>query len=245
MASARRSNITHFSASERRGIRVLVVLCLLSACFNQYVPAWVSRKQIAKFERDNAALLAELRSGGGGTVSEVPVSRLPMPRPAHDSAGTAAAPKPDRAYQEKVRKAPQEVRERPAFLRINTADAAELIRTGLVEPVIARRIVRFREGLGGFLHAGQLADVYGLTDSVFRAIADRVVVDSIGVRTINVNTATAEELMAHPYIHKGLANQIVNYRNKAGPYSGPEELLKLYFMDGETLNRLSPYIRTD
>jgi competence ComEA-like helix-hairpin-helix protein len=42
---------------------------------------------------------------------------------------------------------------------------------------------------------------------------------------ININTASAQELEALPGIGKGLAERIIEYRQKYGPFSRPEHLI--------------------
>jgi len=233
-----------FSRSERRGISVLVVLCLLSAAYNQFMPDYISKKQIDRFEREHQVVLSSLR--GDPKVEEQQKS------PAHDDSSTNDIVRPPVSVQKEDRvvkeHAGKEYAETPVGnpsvkeLRINSATAPQLIQTGLVSKKIAFRIIRYRESLGGFVRADQLKEVYELTDSIYSSISEMVILETIEVRRVKVNSDSAEEMMDHPYIHKGLAGQIVNYREKAGNYRDGTDLLRLYFMDENLLEQLRPYL---
>ncbi|MCP4121729.1 MAG: hypothetical protein GY751_08235 [Bacteroidetes bacterium] len=232
-----------FSRSERRGISVLVVLCLLSAAYNQFMPDYISNKQIDLFEREHQVVLSSLRGD--------PKVEKEQKSPAYNDSSTndierlsVSVQKEDRVVKEPVR---NEYSETPATLsikelRINSATAPQLIQTGLVSKKIAFRIIRYRESLGGFVRANQLKEVYELTDSIYSSISEMVILEATEVRRIKVNIDSADEMMEHPYIHKGLAGQIVNYRTKAGDYRDGSDLLKLYFMDESLLEQLRPYL---
>lgn len=104
----------------------------------------------------------------------------------------------------------------------------------------ALSIVRFREALGGFYSVEQVASTRGLPDSTFQAIAPYLKASPVP-RPLAINRATYEELARHPYINRNLANSIVNNRDKAGRFNGPEDLRRLRLIKEEELPRLLPY----
>lgn len=228
-----------YSTSEKRGIFVLIVLCLLSAVYCYTVPEIVHRRQMARFERE----VLSPHPAAEQMHAEHPHQEGQEEKP---SGQPAAAPgvRTDRTVDQPVARRASiketPVAERP--VRINTASAAEILRSVTLPPAIAYRIVRFREGAGGFYSITQLRDVYELTDSLYRTIAGSFLLDTVALSRINVNTASAEELMEHPYISRGLAAQIVNFREKVAPYRSQQDLLRLYFMDEVLLDKLLPYI---
>lgn len=85
-------------------------------------------------------------------------------------------------------------------IRINQASAEELESLPGIGTVLATRIVRFRDALGGFLDARQLSEVYGIKDSSYQRISARLICDEANIRKIEINHADEDELEKHPYI---------------------------------------------
>lgn len=110
--------------------------------------------------------------------------------------------------------------------------------------VFSKRIVSFREKLGGFYSTAQLKEVYGLKEETFTAIESYLNINPNTIRTININTATEEELAAHPYINTDLAKNIISYRNKNKAIIQLKELLVMNVVKEELFVKLSPYLTT-
>jgi competence ComEA-like helix-hairpin-helix protein len=62
------------------------------------------------------------------------------------------------------------------------------------------------------------------------------------VKKININTATIDELKAHPYIKYNLANPIVAYRNEHGSFSKIEDIKKVMAVTEEIYKKIAPYL---
>jgi len=130
-------------------------------------------------------------------------------------------------------------------IELNSADTLELTELRGIGPSWALRIVRYRDRLGGYITLNQLFDLRGMSDTLMDKIAPQLVIDTTLVMKLNVNEADVESLRNHPYIHSNLANSIVNYRLKHGPYKSVNALLQLRNLKEEDLIRLRPYIRTE
>ena len=62
-------------------------------------------------------------------------------------------------------------------------------------------------------------------------------------KTVNINTATAEEFAANvPLIDKELAERIVEYREETGDFQVLEELLQVEGITRKLLRRLKPFL---
>jgi DNA uptake protein ComE-like DNA-binding protein len=125
---------------------------------------------------------------------------------------------------------------------INTGDSAAFVSLPGIGPGFAARILRFRNKLGGFYKADQVGETYGLPDSVFQKIKPLLVISGDNIHKININTATNDELKAHPYIRWQLANVITEYKKQHGNFTSLEELKKIMIIDEETYKKISPYL---
>ena len=61
-------------------------------------------------------------------------------------------------------------------------------------------------------------------------------------KTVNINTATAEELATVPMITPELAEAIVEYREEAGEFQVIEELLQVDGFDRKLLRRIKTFL---
>ena len=147
-------------------------------------------------------------------------------------------------YPQNYYNKPEFVKEerKPSVVNINNADTSAFIALPGIGSKLSARIVNFREKLGGFYSVDQIGETYGLPDSTFRKLRPRLQVDANAVRKINVNTATKDELKAHPYIRWNLANAIVEYRNQHGEFKSLDELKNIAIIDEATFSKIVHYL---
>ncbi|GGM79537.1 competence protein ComEA [Dyadobacter beijingensis] len=125
---------------------------------------------------------------------------------------------------------------------INQCDTTALIRLKGIGSKLAERILKFRDGLGGFHSADQFAEVYGL-DSLALAELRRYAKVGSGVKKIDINAATAAELSRHPYLRNRKQMQVLlNYRDAHGPFRSLEELRNVKVLDEATIQKIGPYL---
>jgi competence ComEA-like helix-hairpin-helix protein len=133
----------------------------------------------------------------------------------------------------------------------NTAPAVELARLPRVGPALARRIVEDRERNGPFHRTGDLARVAGVGERLVELAAPHLAlpagppVATAGGRqgTVDLNTADAGSLEALPGVGPVLAARIVAYRDSAGPFASPEDLLAVRGVGEATLARFRERVR--
>jgi competence ComEA-like helix-hairpin-helix protein len=135
-----------------------------------------------------------------------------------------------------------EAKKMPALMDINHADSISLDGLPGIGPALSRRILGFRDRLGGFYSVDQVSETFGLPDSVFKKIKDRLVLNDPMLRQININTATADEMKQHPYIRYQLANAIVQFREQHGLFSHIGDIKKIMMLNDEIYNKLAPYL---
>jgi len=156
----------------------------------------------------------------------------------------AAADKPvaETIYQKEEKKPVKTYTSGITVIDINTADTTAFISLPGIGSKLSARIVNFRNKLGGFYSISQVAETYGLPDSTFQKIKPYLKLDNSSVRKININTATLDELKAHPYIRYNLANPIIAYRKEHGSFTKVEDLKKVMVVTEEIYQKISPYL---
>jgi len=125
---------------------------------------------------------------------------------------------------------------------INLTDSAGWSRLPGIGARLASRIIHFREKLGGFYEPDQIAETYGLPDSTFQNIKPYLIIHSVSLNQMDLNTATKEILESHPYIRWQIANAIIRYRQQHGLFQSVNELLQIAQMDSIRFKKLKPYL---
>ena len=125
---------------------------------------------------------------------------------------------------------------------INLADSTSFLHLPGIGPVLASRIIRFREKLGGFYSIDQIAETFGLPDSVFKLIRPGLELKNMRLQTININTASLDELKQHPYIRFKIGSLIVNYRKQHGDFQNLEDLMKIALIKEDLFQKIKHYL---
>lgn len=125
---------------------------------------------------------------------------------------------------------------------INTADTLDLQQLKGIGPSFARRIVKYREVLGGYCCIDQLLEVYGMDETRYSGIKDQVKCGAHEVGKININTATIKEMIRHPYIEFYLAKSILEHRSKIGQYTEVMQVKDAKLIYEELYLKIEPYL---
>lgn len=131
------------------------------------------------------------------------------------------------------------------IVELNTADTNALIALPGIGSKLAKRILAFRDKLGGFYSVDQLDEVYGIMPEYLENIKKKVRVDKNLIKLLPINSATKEILNTHPYIGYKAANIILNYRKQHGSFKNEIDLNKCMVISQENLNKLKNYIIYD
>lgn len=127
-------------------------------------------------------------------------------------------------------------------IHLNSSDSSDLIVLPGIGPVLAGRIIRYRNALGGFINAEQLLEVYGIDSLKWEILLPYIEVDTALIRKININNADESVLASHPYIRKGLAREIVAFRKNFRLFKSVTEIDKLSLAKDKDLKKLYPYL---
>ena len=129
------------------------------------------------------------------------------------------------------------------IIELNSADSVLLEQLPGIGDKLSKRIVKYRDLLGGFSSLVQLKEVYGLNEQVIFQIQDKVSVDTTKIRRLDLNFADFNELSRHPYLKKNLSKRIIGYRVKYGKIPTLKILCDSMILDIEEYNRLKPYCK--
>lgn len=131
----------------------------------------------------------------------------------------------------------------PLSVELNSADTTTLQLLHGIGPAFARRIVNYRERLGGFVSTAQLLEVYGFTPELLSHIAPHLRLDTTSLlRRIPVNSATLKQLIRHPYVEYYFARDLVNLRSHGVTFSSAGDLRLLPSASDTMLAKLIPYL---
>jgi len=127
-------------------------------------------------------------------------------------------------------------------ISLNDADTIDLQQLPGIGPSFARRIVKYRDLLGGFCTKEQLLEVYGMDSTRYAAIQGYVTVNPDIVRKMNINTISIKEMTRHPYFEFYVAKSILNYRNGIGSYTDIAQIKEAKLVYEQLYNKIEPYL---
>ncbi len=251
-----------FTRKDRNGIYVLLFLIIATIAFRAAYPFWKKPPIVAE---DSLAAVAVLEGGGGarhggsgsggrsdgsgrfghgGDKNDTASGSYGSGDYSNSGKGSGLA---DESYAggRSTYTPPSYMQKKAYIVAINSADTLDLKELRGIGSAYARRIVAYREKLGGFVRKEQLREVWGIDTALYARIAQQITVNASEVRKINLNSASIDQLKRHPYLDYYLAKEIVKHREKYGNFSAVEDLLKVNLIDEATFKRVKPYLMVD
>jgi competence protein ComEA len=130
----------------------------------------------------------------------------------------------------------------PIIVELNVADTIELRKIKGIGKILARRIIAYRELLGGYTNITQLNEVYGIKPDLVKTISAQITIDTTRIRLINLNLITFEDLKKHPYLNEFQAKAIIYYRSKIKNIKNVNELLTNKILPPEKYYSIKSYL---
>ena len=211
-----------FTHRERNGTMVLAVI-MLAAFGYPYLYGYFSKPVI--YDPD-PALLSEIRLfyGSGSGNMHIPV--------------TLRDPGFEGSLQEKSTPGSAATLNKTD---LNSADTLDLMQIKGIGPVFSRRILRYRDILGGYVDIEQLKEVYGIDEERYMQISAFVFADPGGITCLDPATESFGVLLRHPYLDYDQVLDLFKMR-KNGRLKSPEDLLQSSVFSEYDLKRLKPYL---
>lgn len=123
---------------------------------------------------------------------------------------------------------------------LNTADTTQLKFIRGIGSGYARRIVKFRDILGGFANVDQVRETYGLPTETADELLKYSFVNG-NLKKLKVNQLSIADLR-HPYLKFAQARAIIAYREQHGNFKSLEDLKQIKILDDATIQKLEPYL---
>ena len=127
------------------------------------------------------------------------------------------------------------------IIDLNQADTTELKKIPGIGSRIAQSIVNRRRLLGGFYQIEQLEEIRLKVEKPRSWFS----VDATQIHRININKASVERMMHHPYINFYQAKVIAEYRKKKGKLRDLKQLALYEEFTSADFERIMPYICYD
>ena len=122
---------------------------------------------------------------------------------------------------------------------LNHADTTALRHVPGIGSGYARRIVNYRQRLGGFCRVEQLREIDGFPESALPFFE----LGEVSLQKLDINHLSLQQLKAHPYIGFYRAKAITDYRRLHGPLQNLQQLRLLKEFSAQDIQRLEPYIQ--
>ncbi len=128
-------------------------------------------------------------------------------------------------------------------ININTADSDELQELWGVGTATAENIIEYRNEYGVFSYFEEIKEVRGIGDSTFENIKNDIILFEIEEiqeteRKVNINKAAEDQLKKLLNLKPEIAESLIEFREKNGPYQKLEEILKIEAIDENEFEKL-------
>lgn len=145
-----------------------------------------------------------------------------------------------------INKKPKEnIEKKHEIIEINTADSLAFSSLPGIGMGYAKRIIKYRNQLGGFINLNQMKETYYLPPEIIDNNLPYFSIDSSRITKININIAGDSILRNHPYIDWKVANSIVQMRNVHGKYKKVSDIKKSVLIDDNLFLKIAPYLTTE
>jgi len=129
----------------------------------------------------------------------------------------------------------------PVF-ELNAIDSVKLMLLPGIGPSFSRRILKYRDLLGGFYQLDQLWEVYGMDSLRFTSVQNNCRIDTSLLQRIDLNECSFKDLISHPYIDKPGTYSILQYRDFVTSIKSLDELETNQILDHDSFNKVRPYL---
>jgi competence ComEA-like helix-hairpin-helix protein len=129
------------------------------------------------------------------------------------------------------------------LVELNSADTFELQKLRGIGSSFARRIIKYRERLGGFSDKSQVNEVWGMDTGRYNMIAPNLTVNRDSIHKIDLNIVSFKQLLFHPYFPYEISRSIILYRKEHKKFSSLDELRTIPGIYDSIFRKMVPYLK--
>lgn len=135
---------------------------------------------------------------------------------------------------------PKSAHKQPEKFDLNTGDTTDLMKIRGIGSGYAKRIIKFRDMLGGFANVEQVKETYGLPPETADELLKFAFLKT-NVKKLKINTLSVTDFR-HPYLKYFQAKAIIAYREQHGTFKSAEDLKAIKVLDEATIQKIEPYL---
>lgn len=126
---------------------------------------------------------------------------------------------------------------------LNLIDEHELESLPGIGPFYARKIVEYRDELGGYCNVSQLREIWKFDSLKLDRVAPFVFIESddLHFEKMDINVVSFDVLRKHPYISYQVANSIVKMRAQKR-FEALKDLKRSVLIDEQLYRKIKPYL---
>ena len=222
------------SKGERIAVISLLSVIAILLVFSVFRPAFqFSKQNELAFHNLDSMIAAQEKVIEKPVVEQqsIPIIMLPIEEESEISNAVTNTPvkrvsKPAKSATTKEISIVNENKKIP-ILDINVADSLSLVELPQIGEVMASRIHRYRNRLGGFVSFEQLYEIKGMDSARYATIHPYIILETKEITKLNVNRDEFKTLLRHPYLEYEQVKAIVNHRERKGLIKNWEQLREI------------------
>lgn len=126
---------------------------------------------------------------------------------------------------------------------INFSSKEDLMKIKGIGTKLSKRILDYRNLLGGFVDDIQYKDIYGINDTIIEEIRNNFYINKKNIKTIDLNNSTFKEILKHPYLTYNDVKIIFKEKAKNGNIKNLDSLINSLDIKLEKRDLLKKYIK--
>lgn len=135
-----------------------------------------------------------------------------------------------------------ETKDNFVLTEINSANSKILANNLKIKPYLIKRLIKYRNLLGGFYKADQLMEVYGFPEYYYETIQSNIEVDTGLITLIKINSVEFKALLKHPYFDYETTKLIFNARNDEKGFDNFNDFLEKTDISDSLSKKIKHYL---